>query len=348
MKTFAIRDCENARLCGRDDRTLPGFPLYWSLSSVELLTKASCLEIELECDYEFYRPYVSFEVDGLRAQTFSPLKGKHWYCVFLLMDAKQAHAVRVLKETQPFSGDPKGLITVTRVRTDGELLPMNARKKRFLFIGDSITSGEGVRGPKSFMEWLPMTFGASDTYPRLVGDAMNADIETLSQSGWGTVCAWNNNRSQNLPSIFDSVCAPLGNARAADFSVSPNAVFVALGANDCSALSQPPFTDPVTGESFKLTDSPEDRKLVENTAFAFLEHLRDTYPSSRLVWVSFMESGSVPDAIRRGVSRANAEFLVPLTLDRLPRGGIGSRSHPGPVAHRKIAKEIVRFLKSPR
>ena len=345
MKTFTIRECENVRFSGRDDSTILGFPLYWSLSSVEFLVKASRFEIELECGYEILRPYISFEVDGLRAQTFSPLNGKHWYCVFLHMDANRAHTVRVIKETQPFSDDPGGLITATRVKTDGQLLPLPPRQKRFLFIGDSITSGEGIRGPQSFMEWLPMTFGASDTYPRLVGDAMNADVEVLSQSGWGVFCAWNNERSHNVPSIFDQICAPLGNARKADFTISPDAVFIALGTNDEGALAQPPFIDPDTGETFKLTDSPDDMKMVEDAAFSFVCHLREIYPSSRLVWISFSEGKKVSEAIRRSVVRANAEYLIPMKLDRLPRGGLGSRSHPGPVAHRKIAKEIIRYLK---
>ena len=264
MKSFSIRNHPMIRLSGRFDPAQEGFPMLWSASSAEMNVRGSSLEVQIDCAYRTHKPYLSFEVDGLRAQIFAPLPGKHWYSVFLHLKPDTVHTVRILKESQAFENDPSAGCVLLKGRTDGGLDPLPPRKRKIEFIGDSLTSGEGGRGPQSFMEWVPMCFSASDNYTRFVADRLNAQYQLVSQSGWGVHCGWNNDPHCNLPRIYDQLCGPQagqtpeenwGSGKLYDFSFQPDDVVIALGANDNGATKQPPFTDPVTGRDFKLHDT---------------------------------------------------------------------------------------------
>lgn len=353
MKNYDIRKLENIRLSGRFDREQPGFPMMWSGSCAEMLLSASVLEVEIECSYKSHKPYLSFEVDGLRAQTLSPIPGKHWYNVFLNLDANTKHRVRILKETQPFGGDNCAAVTLHRLRTDGAFHGLPEAKRRIEFIGDSVTSGEGGRGPVSFMEWVPMCFCHADNYTRMTADALKADCQVISQSGWGVYCGWDNHPDCNLPRIYDQICGPVssqGGEKPYDFSFKPDTVVVALGANDHNAMKGQPYTDPVTGKTYKLSDTPEDQQKYVDACVAFLQHLHEVNPGARLVWVSYFTKGTVAECIARTVAQANeagikTDLITPFDFENYGRGGMGSRSHPGIVSHKRIAKALIQLLK---
>lgn len=59
----------------------------------------------------------------------------------------------LLRDTQPVAEDTRLHVTAHRLRTDGVLLPLPERPLAMEFIGDSLTSGEGLAGPQSAMEW---------------------------------------------------------------------------------------------------------------------------------------------------------------------------------------------------
>ncbi|MBQ3079789.1 MAG: hypothetical protein IJC48_07325 [Clostridia bacterium] len=338
-----IRMVKEARLNGRFDKTAPGLPLNWSGSGFEIKVRGSFFDIEIECEYTSLRPYVSFEVDGLRSQTFAPLKGANRYTVFCNMNPEKAHDVRVTLETQLFPNDAK--ISVQKVYTDGECLAPEKRACRIEFIGDSITSGEGCRGPVSFQEWLPMMFSSTDNYTRFVSDMMNAEYQAVSQSGWGVVCAWNNEERCNMPSIYDKIQA---GSESYDFSFHPDYVVIALGTNDRNALSQPAFMNPVTGKAYKLTQN--DMPMWTDRALSFIEFVHEKNPGAKILWVSFFGSGPIVNAIDDAVSRAREKSIpvlheIALDLNHAVRGHMGSRQHPGVNAHRSAAKKIVKALR---
>ena len=278
MKSFSIRNHPMIRLSGRFDPAQEGFPMLWSASSAEMNVRGSSLEVQIDCAYRTHKPYLSFEVDGLRAQTFAPLPGKHWYSVFLHLNPNTVHRVQIIKESQAFENDRAAGCILLKGRTDGVLEPLAPRKRKIEFIGDSLTSGEGGRGPQSFMEWVPMCFSASDNYTRFVADRLNAQYQLVSQSGWGVHCGWNNDPHCNLHRIYDQLCGPQagqtpeenwGSGKLYDFSFQPDDVVIALGANDNGATKQPPFTDPVTGREFKLHDTSEDLAGIRARSLGF-------------------------------------------------------------------------------
>ena len=357
MKTFSLRNHPQVRLLGRFDPEQPGFPMMWTGSCAEMQIRAATLDVRIQCQYRTLRPYLSFEVDGLRAQVFSPLQGTHWYTVFLGMDATKAHSVRITLETQAFAGDPDSYVALMDARTDGTLTPLAPRRRRIEFIGDSITSGEGMRGPRTFMEWLPMCFGASDNYTRLTADKLRADLHVVSQSGWGVVCGWNNDPRTTLPAVYDLVCGPAameatpGSAHGGEkpyaFDFDPDTIVVNLGTNDSNALTQPAFSVPGANVPFQFTQA--DIPMFEEACLRFLLHLQQKNPRARILWAYGIAGDTLSAPIATAVTRAaaqgvRAEFLALPNTDAI-RGGMGSREHPGPAAHRRMAELLAARLR---
>ena len=336
------------RLSGRFDRSKPGFEMFWSGAQARMLVTGSELQVEIEAACAaLRRHYLSFEVDGLRAQTFAPLAGRHWYTVFLGMDPQKAHDVRITKETQPFFDESR--VALTRLRTGGTFAPLPEPKRRIEFIGDSITAGEGGRGPVGFSEWLPMIFCSSDSYTRMTADALGADSQVVALSGAGVVAAWNN-EPRTVPAVYERLYGAASEQKYG-FDFHPTDVVIALGTNDNNALSQPAWTDPATGRQYRFTDTPEDMKRLTSAAEDFIRLVHEKNPGARIVWLCFFSDGSVHDALAHAAEQARLEgigvsFDVPADLRRLPRGGMGSRWHPGIVTHRAIAAKLAALLKS--
>lgn len=345
MKEYDIRSCKRVRLMGRYDKDEPGFHMTHSGSLAEMRVKGSRLDVEIEAGYDSLRHYLSFVVDGLVAQTFSPIPGKHVYTVFLNMDANKAHDVTIIKETMDFDGS--SFVTLHKLITDGAFMPLRKREMKIEFIGDSITAGEGVRGPKPFSEWVPMMFSSTDDYARVAAERLHACFQTVAMSGWGIHNSWDNNRAHSIPVIYDDIGNSVKKPYAFDFD--PDAVVIALGTNDNGSLTQKPFTDE-NGNTFALRDDEEGRKIVYDSALSFIRHLHEVNPRARLLWIYFHDCGMVHDMIGSAVKDAAAEGIdirydVPIDSDRMPRGGMGSRRHPGPAAHKIIADHVVKLLK---
>jgi lysophospholipase L1-like esterase len=231
-------------------------------------------------------------------------------------------------------------------------------------LGDSITSGEGDIGGGAFpWDWCSMIFSAENNYAVMVGEAMNADIRVLSQSGWGVGSAWNNNPHEAIPPVYEFVCGllngekneALGAHAPNDFAAwQPDVICINLGTNDGGAFSQPAWQNAQTGESFRNRTN-EDGSLNEadvrrfiDTAKAFLYKLRRCNPQAKLLWIYGMLGDLMAPALRTAVAEYRAEsgdenagFLL-LTDDL---AGRGARNHPGVTAHALAAAELTAYLK---
>lgn len=360
MHTVNITELEAVRLSGRYDRTQAEFSMLWSGASAHLRVKGSQLDVRIACTYESLKPYISFEVDGLRAQLFAPIQGTHWYNVFLSADAGKVHDVRITLETQAFSADPSSHVAISQLRTDGAFHRVPEPELKLEFIGDSITSGEGLRGPHDFMEWLPMCFCASDTYASMIARELNAQVQFVSQSGWGIVSAWDNNPANNLPDAYDFICLPpvmqgidrqnCGSGKAYDFSFEPDFVVVNLGTNDSGALCAAPFVDEKTGARFALSEM--GLPYIEEKAYAFILHLQEKNPKSKIIWAYGVLGNDLLQPLTQAVDRAKAQGVdvhyVQLTdMGNIP-GGVGSREHPGVNAHEQMARTLIEAINSLR
>jgi lysophospholipase L1-like esterase len=346
----------------------------WSGSSVEFRLKGTFAQIEISADHQGRDQWFVFEIDGKPSARFRPAGGTAWYTIFDSRSpdrqadlANAVRHIRVIKDTQASYSEQGGTACCLRLRYDGELLPLPARKK-IEFIGDSITSGEGVLSPAmseigsdvSIDEWCSFYYAWNGFTAR----ALDADWQVVSQGGWGVHCGWDNNILTNIPSIYNQVCGiirpPFAEARGADstydFSFDPDVVLINLGTNDNSGFRQPAWKHPVTGELHKLRrtggnpDIPdyafyneEDVAVITDAAVAFVRNVAEKNPRAKILWVFGMMGQALWPALEkaRDILRGSGlDRFDTLLLPDTPRSEWGANEHPLSVAHERVAKII--------
>ncbi|WP_123042904.1 SGNH/GDSL hydrolase family protein [Cohnella candidum] len=363
LRTYALTDIAHMKVHGRTNGGLSLLPLFWTGSGVEFNAKGSELWIEIEADYDRYEPWIVILINSVPVSRQMLTAGRYWVCLFRGMNPDEVKNVRVVRELQAMSADPGNSLLIHALKFDGEFAPIADKPYKIEFIGDSITSGEGTVGAKAEEDWIPMWFGAVRNYTYLTAEAVGAEYRVLSQSGWGVLTSWDNNPRNNLPDYYEKVCGLLtGDKNAAlgafddyDFgSWQPDVVVVNLGTNDGSAFQTPEWKDEATGESHKqrLNEDgsyhEEDLKAFETAVRRFLAKIRKYNPNARIVWVYGMLGIPMMPAIYRAVDEYKrmtgdgnvSVFQLPNTTAET----MGSRTHPGVLAHEKAAEELARYI----
>lgn len=365
LKLMPLSEIENLRVHGRTNGCLSPLTLFWTGSMLELNARGSELWIEIEADYDEYEPWISILINGAQVSRMMLTVGRYWICVFRGMNADIVKNVRIVKDVQAMSGDPECLLQFHAVKFDGAFLPVAEKPYKIEFVGDSLTSGEGLVGAKGEEDWIPMWFGAVNNYAVLTAQAFNADYRIVSQSGWGVLTGWDNNPHNNIPEYYEKLCGLLNGERNIaleaqmdnDFTAwQPDIVVVNLGTNDMSAFNQPEWRDESSGECYKQRRNEdgsfqeEDLKAFEDAVTEFLAKLRHCNPKAHIVWAYGMAGLLMMPAIYRAVdayTKVNNDkkisvFQLPNTTEEEE----GSRFHPGVAAHEKAAKELTEYLKN--
>ena len=349
----------NVKVLGRTSKEAPDV-VFWTGSRYEMNVKASYLTAVIEADYGMQEQWIAVLINGAPVCRMPLQKGLNEVIVFRNRDAGIVRNVRIIKEVQPMGGDGANYIRLTEIKTDGELLPVEEPKLRIEFVGDSITSGEGGIGAHDEMDWVAQLFSAYDNYAYKTAEALSADYQVVSQSGWGMYCGYNNDIHMNVPGIYDKVCALVsadgegvyGSQEAYDHSsFKPDVVVINLGTNDSGACNSEAYTDPETGNVYKLSKNADGKldeasaKAFDEAARAFLAKLRKARPESCLLWVYGMLGMDMEEAIKdaiKGYREESGDSNVDYC--RLPdttKDAFGSRCHPGHPAHERAAEVLV-------
>ena len=353
------------KIWGRTTGELSPLSLFWTGSGIELNVKGSELWLEVETDYDVHEQWASVLVNGAPVSRQMLSKGTSRICLFRGMNPENVKNVRFLKDLQAMSEDMSAALKIHAVLTDGTLLPVTDRPYKIEFIGDSITSGEGIIGAKEELDWIPMFFSAAGDYAHLVSEACNAECHIISQSGWGILTGWDNNPHSALPKYYTQVCGllkgeknhALGTDKPYDFAGwQPDVVVVNLGTNDGGAFEQPEYVDPESGEIFgqhKEADGSyrkEDTKRLSDAVEAFLRVLRKCNPHAHIVWAYGMLGTPMMPFIREGIFQYQKKendsrvsfLLLPDTTDET----VGSRSHPGYPSHKHASLVLADYIKA--
>jgi lysophospholipase L1-like esterase len=363
LKVHTLPNIKNLKVHGRTTGRLSPLTLFWTGSAIELNAKGSELWIEVEVDYDNYEPWISIVINSFPISRQMLTAGRYWVCVFRGMNENAIKNVRIVKDVQAMSGDAGCSFQIHAVKFDGEFLPIEEKPYKLEFIGDSITSGEGALGAKAEEDWISMWFSALNNYCTMTAEALNAEYRIISQSGWGVLTSWDNNPNANIPEFYEKVCGlltgekneALGASKENDFkSWQPDVVVVNLGTNDGGAFFSPEWKDEVTGKTYKQrlnadgTFNKEDLRSFEEAAEKFLIKLRKYNKNAHIIWAYGMLGLSMMPSINRAVDmytrktddRKISVFQLPNTTDET----VGSRSHPGTLAHENAAKELTGFI----
>jgi hypothetical protein len=359
-KTYRPDTIADLRIMGRTNGSRDPVVLFWTGSCAEVNVAASELWFEVEADYAMFEPWIDIVIDGELTQRFMLTRGRHRICVFRGMTPSEAKDVRIVRDTQAMPDDPDNYLAILSLSTDGRFCPLPEKQLKMEFIGDSITSGEGGCGRLGEMDWVSGCFDAYHNYARETADALNAEYNVLSQSGWGVHCAWNGNIRQALPLYYGQVCGVLqgernrrlGAQKDWDFaSWRPDLIVINLGTNDNGAFDQPDWTDPDTGEISSMrrnadgTLCAEDLRKFTEDGRAFLGRLRSCNKDSRIIWTYGMLGSEMLPAIREIVNgyreQTGDRNVEVLQLPDAADTGFGSRQHPGRSAHRAAAAVLI-------
>lgn len=351
------RQVPHLRVLGRTSPGSPYAPLpfFWAGSGVELSYTGSELWAQWETDFTLHEPWILVELNGSPILRMPLGRGVTRHCLFRGLAPGIPRKVRIFKETQAVTDDPRHLLLLTGLgMVQGECLPLSAPACRLEFVGDSLTSGEGAIGAVCETDWSTAFLSPYHSYARLTADALSAEFRLISQSGWGVLASWENDPHCAIPPIYDRVCGSLNDERNRslgagmpyDFSSwQPDAVIIHLGTNDDFALKNPPFADPFTGERYALRD-PE---LLKTEAIHFLKQLRLHNPKAALVWCyGMMGQDSLPildravEEFRCSCGDSRAYFLQ---LPDLTPETLGALEHPGFSGHQAAARVLTAFLK---
>lgn len=352
--------------CGNDDKPVPCF---WSGSGMEFNVKAREVWVNVTADYAGNEIWMAVKINGVTVSRFSLERETRWICVAKNLNPENENIVTVIKDTQPMPGDPDHILLINKagLSEGGTFCRLPERAMNIEFIGDSISSGEGLIGEKDEPDWISTWISVKDNYAMQTARHLNADYSILSQCGWGLVCGWDNNIYSNMPSYYEQVCGMLngkqksyGSCDSYSFSKKVDYVVLNLGTNDNSSFVQPAWKDS-DGKEYKMRVEDgkpvfEDAQMIVCAVKDFLSVIRKHNPSAKIIWTwGMIPLDIVPSLIWEGIGIYKKEsgdnLVYTLELDSMndvekEPEDFGSRGHPGPKTHLLAAKKLTAFIKS--
>ena len=353
MEIIENWDC--VRILGRTPVSEDGLKLIWSGSGAEFIFRGTELGIDITGGTSLYQPWISLIMDGAWLMHMPVQEGLNRFIFLKGLDNTIEHNIRIVKDTQAMPDDEDSFVILNSLVYDGQIKKTKDYKYRIEFIGDSITSGEGMLGAHDSMDWISPYFGVAQHYGVLVCSKLSAEYRLISQSGWGIVNAWDNNTTCTLPLVYESLGCERGIADYDFESWRADVVIINLGTNDEGSFHNQGYTDPLTGNVHKMrlnedgSYNADDIKVIQKGVVDFLKTLRQDNPKAYLVWVY----GMLGDGLGRFIKAAVDEYVIKtedkkasyLPLPDTKDDGFGSRQHPGPKSHQKSAEVIVNYLK---
>lgn len=373
MKNYKLNEISEKRILGRnvkDAENLSSLALFWGASALEICVKASAVWINFSSDFDNSESWVCIEINGMQISRFIAPKEKTWICVARNLNPEKENLISIIKDTQAMSSDEHHSLFINEIglSDDGTFAKITPRKMKIEFIGDSITSGEGLAGGIDEWEWIPQWFCASKTYAIQTAKSLNADWNIMSQCGWGICWGWDGNIHTAIPPHYENVCSvmwgeyqkKLGVSQKYDFGNGSDFVVINLGTNDNGAFFQPAWKDESgiehvlhTNKNGEATD--EDGKKIYDGVKSFLKNIRNHNPNAKIIWTwGMIRLTAIPKFIQNAVDDFKTEnddknvftleFDAMEDVEKLPEDK-GSRGHPGPKTHKLAAQKLTDFIK---
>ena len=124
--------------------------------------------------------------------------------------------------------------------------PVEKKKLRIEFIGDSITAGYGVEAPNQYENFKTSTENFSMSYAYLAAKKLDADYSIVCYSGHGIISGYSTgdkNPDQVVPDVYTKISKNEEYPGEWDFENNQNdVIFINLGTNDLNYVSKEPAT----------------------------------------------------------------------------------------------------------
>ena len=376
MKSYKISDMKNKRILGRTAPIEEGKPLvlFWAASALELNIKSSDIYVLLSSDYDTFEPWVSIYINGRTYSRFMVEKGeKQWFCIARNMNINNENIITIYKDTQAMPDDDHHSLFIHQIKISEKVSFCELKPKtlKIEFIGDSITSGEGLAGATDEWDWITQWFVGSNTYAAQMSRILNADFSVVSECGWGICWGWDGNRNNKIPPFYEQICGvyrsdyqkDLGCQKSYDFKGGADYVIINLGTNDNGAFNQPPWKKEEFGDKYKLvikedgSAGEKEANFIIDAIKDFLKVIRKNNNKAIIIWCwGMVKLKLIPPLIQYGVEEYKYESgdknvytfeLDPMEdVEKLDEDK-GSRGHPGLKTHKLAAEKLCDFIKDP-
>lgn len=375
VKIYSINKIPELRFLGRnvsDADKKNSRVLFWNGSGFEVHFKGQELWALIEADYDTLEPWLAVFLNSRINSRQMIVKGKQWICLARGFDENYETDIRVIKDSQPMTDDPKHCLIIHKLALSkgGSFTKLAEHKCKIEFIGDSITTGEGLAGAVGDMDWIGAHMSFCKTYAYQTSVLLDADYRVMSQGGYGIISGWNNNPNGIIPPHYENVCSivkgplykKLGGTEKYDFSKwQPDYIVINLGTNDRGGFTYEPWIDPETGKSYKLNldengkPCAKDYERLSCAVKDFLSVIRKNNPSAKIIWATgFMDipevSGCIDDGINQYKNSSGDKNIFTLLFESMAcevtDDDKGSRQHPGPKTHKLGAEKLSAFIKS--
>lgn len=237
------------------------------------------------------------------------------------------HTLEIIRRTEWHGGNSEFL----GLRLDGgaKLHKPEPKARRMEFIGDSYTCGYGNEGLSRTENFKYETENNYLSFGAITARAVDADYVGICRSGIGIVQGYGGSRDFNMPACYDEVIRD--SQVTWDYSLyQPHLVFLDLIANDLSA--------------------PLDSAEFINAYIAFLNRIRNNYPEAMIVCAAGPSSPgkeweTTKSYIQTCVNQFAANDQKVRYFEFTPFEPSGSDWHPTVEEHKKMAEELIPFVK---
>lgn len=237
------------------------------------------------------------------------------------------HQVEIIRRTEWHGGNTafEGFI----IDAGKKLLPAVKREKTFEFIGDSYTCGYGNEGKNREEHFAYSTENSYLSYGAVTARALQADYIGICRSGIGMYQGYGGDTKFAMPDFYDAV---INNKKLVwnYAALQPAMVVINLSGNDFSAQL----------DSIKFVTS----------YLKFLTRVRRNYPAGKIVCVAGPSGNgdkfimqkkyvrAVVDAFKKQNKWVYYFAFSPFEMN-------GSDWHPNAAEHKRMANELIPFLK---
>ncbi len=234
--------------------------------------------------------------------------------------AEGEHSFRVVRQTEWDHGD----IRVTGVSLDGRLLDAPEDRGLFIeFIGDSTTTGFGnVSDQYEGGEWggEPVYQDATQAYPFLIGEELDADISVVAVQGVGCACGFQ-------PFTMGEIYGAYPRSGEEDYTYaekrSADLVIIALLSNDSENRKKAGLLP----------------KQIAEKARELVVEVRKTHPAAKIVFMPAAYFNLV-EKFMNDLGGADAGYYTVL----MPTELHGHGGHPLTGGHSEAAKILAEYI----
>ncbi len=250
------------------------------------------------------------------------------------------HSVDVVHRTETWVG----VVTVVgfRLPEGGQLLAPNPwPQRRLLFLGDSVTCGEGVERSPGHRQGLASDWNPYLSYGMRLARTFDAQGHLVCYGGRGLTRDWQGKRDVlNAPQFFDLAVPDELGAPAWDHSLYvPDVIVVSLGTNDFNLA---------------IGEFPEREEWV-TTYVRFVRAIRSRYPEAHIFLTegAIVNDSSPPGRAQKSVLRSYlAEIAARLADPRVHvfesrhYPGDETDAHPAAAQHAAMARDVEPIIRA--